>query len=147
VSTVGATALEIGSETVGDFDSIRFLDCRVRSAGDGALGMAIMDGGRVSDVEYRNITITGAASPIQFYIGARQTGHPENVGRRVGAIHNVRVVDVRAFNMSNHGHPGPPRNWTAMLDGQPAIETIHVPASSIGCRPQIEHATSTSALD
>jgi polygalacturonase len=50
-STNGATALEIGSETVGDFSGIRFRNIEIHSAGNGALGMAIMDGAHVSDIE------------------------------------------------------------------------------------------------
>ncbi len=50
-STNGATALEIGSETVGDFSGIRFRNIQIHSAGNGALGMAVMDGAHVSDVE------------------------------------------------------------------------------------------------
>ena len=129
-STNGATALEIGSETVGDFSGIKFINIDIHSAGNGALGMAIMDGAHVSDVEYRNITISGSASPLQFYIGARQTGHPEGTGRKVGAIRDILVHHIRAHNMSDPYHPGPPRNWTAMLDGMPANNVTE--ASAIG---------------
>eukprot|EP00750_Incisomonas_marina_P025579 INCI5575.2.p1 GENE.INCI5575.2~~INCI5575.2.p1 ORF type:complete len:220 (+),score=24.59 INCI5575.2:148-807(+) len=92
--------------------------------------MAIMDGASVSDVEYHNISISGAASPLQFYIGARQTGHPVGTGRKVGQIRNVLVNHVHAHNMSDPYHPGPPRNWTAMLDGMPANNIT--PASLVG---------------
>ena len=47
ISSNGATALEIGTETVGDFSNIQFRNIAVHSAGDGAIGMAVMDGGRV----------------------------------------------------------------------------------------------------
>ena len=119
LGTRGATALEIGSESVGDFENLRFRNLTVTSAGNGAIGMAVMDGGAVRDVEYRDIRVTGAASPLQFYIGARQSGHPPGTGRPLGSIRDVRVVNLAARDMSNHGHPGPPRNWTAMIDGMP----------------------------
>ena len=109
ISTNGATALEIGTETVGDFSDIAFRNIVIHSAGDGALGMAVMDGGKVSPVSYHNITISGAASPIQFYIGDRQTGHPPGVGRAVvGSIEDVLISGVRADRMSDGFHPGPP---------------------------------------
>ena len=57
ISTVGATALEIGSETAGNFSSIVFENIAVHSAGDAGIGIVAMDGGHVSDVLYKNITM------------------------------------------------------------------------------------------
>lgn len=51
ISSNGATALEIGTETVGDFSNIQFRNIAAHSAGDGAIDMAVMDGGRFSSTE------------------------------------------------------------------------------------------------
>ena len=47
VGTVGATALEIGSETAGNFTNILFENIVVTSAGDAGIGIVNMDGGTV----------------------------------------------------------------------------------------------------
>lgn len=84
-STDGATALEIGSETVGSFHNITMDNISVHSAGDAGIGMAIMDGSEVYDVTYSNIVMDGVDSPFQFYIGARLS-HPAPRGVP-GSIH------------------------------------------------------------
>lgn len=119
MSTNGASALEIGSETVGPFEHILFKNITIRSAGDAALGMAIMDGGYVRNVVYRGINITGAAAPIMFIIGHRTSGHPPGTGWDVGSVRDVLVSGVRASAMEDDHHPGERRNWTALLDGMP----------------------------
>ena len=42
------------SESVGDFEDIHFENISIRSAGDTALGMAVMDGGAVRNVTSRH---------------------------------------------------------------------------------------------
>ena len=88
--TRGATALEIGSETVGDFYDYRLTNTHLVASGDAAIGMAIMDGARVSNFHYENISISNCNSPIQFYVGARGS-HPAAVGRKVGSIQNALI--------------------------------------------------------
>eukprot|EP00037_Helgoeca_nana_P011599 m.104310 g.104310 ORF g.104310 m.104310 type:complete len:562 (-) comp20931_c0_seq1:255-1940(-) len=115
-STVGATAVEIGSETTGNFTDLRFDNITIYSAGDAGIGMAIMDGSNVRNVHYSNFVMTGVTSPFQFYIGARML-RPQPVGAP-GSIRDIVIENVTATDMVNLGH-GYPRNWTATLDGQP----------------------------
>ena len=115
ISTDGATALEIGSETVGDFYDIRFDNITVNSAGDAGIGIATMDGSNVHNVVYSNIVMDGVASPFQFYIGARLL-RPPLPAATVGSISNIAAINITATNMFDIYKA---RNWTATLDGQP----------------------------
>lgn len=117
VGTLGATALEIGSESVGDFTHIRFLNITVTSAGDSGIGIANMDGSHVSDVMYVDIRMSNVTSAFQYYIGARCLRPPPC---QPGTIVNVSAARVSARHMENTHHPGPPRNWSSTLDGMPA---------------------------
>ena len=62
ISTVGATALEIGSETAGNFSDINWQNIAVHSAGDAAIGIVVMDGGHVSGVSSLSRTRAPALS-------------------------------------------------------------------------------------
>lgn len=115
ISTDSTTALEIGSETVGDFYDIQWRNIVVESSGDAGIGIATMDGARVHHVTYDNITMTGCASPFAFYIGSRLL-RPRSTSTGPGAIHDITVSNVRATRMWD---PYKNRNWTALIDGQP----------------------------
>eukprot|EP00035_Acanthoeca_spectabilis_P014309 m.272084 g.272084 ORF g.272084 m.272084 type:complete len:475 (-) comp16106_c1_seq11:2097-3521(-) len=127
-STVGATAVELGSESTGYFSKLRFDNITIHSAGDAGIGMAIMDGSNVRDVVYSNFYMTGVTSPIQFYIGARML-RPSPVGLP-GSIRDIVIKNVTATNIINWGH-GYPRNWTATLDGQPRDSEHDVPVTRV----------------
>jgi hypothetical protein len=118
VSTVGATAVEIGSETVGDSNAIFVDNVTIASAGDAALGIASMDGARVSDVRFSNIFARNVTSPLQFTIGSRLLRPPHSCGGAPcvpGRIHDVSVVNFTGFDHVGLAHGG--RNWTATIDG------------------------------
>ena len=134
ISTVGATALEIGSETAGNFSDILWQNVEVHSAGDAAIGIVVMDGGFVSRVRYQNITADNVTSPLQFYLGGRRlcgcpegppaapwskpcVAYPPGKPRAVGTIRDVVVDGLHVTNIHGLAHGG--RNWTATLDGQP----------------------------
>jgi polygalacturonase len=50
ISTDSTTALEIGSETVGDFYNIHFSNISISASGDAGIGIVTMDGGMVHDI-------------------------------------------------------------------------------------------------
>jgi polygalacturonase len=144
ISTVGATALEIGSETAGNFSDILWQNISVHSAGDAAIGIVVMDGGHVSGVRYQNISADNVTSPLQFYLGGRRlcgcpnrpptvpwskpcAPYPPGVPRPVGSIQNVVVDGMTATNIHGLAHGG--RNWTSTLDGQPEDDHNGVPAT------------------
>jgi len=74
-STLGAkccNALMFGSETCGDFSDYQFENIRIDGADKSGLGMVSMDGSKISDVHYRDITMTNVHSPIMQKIGTRK---------------------------------------------------------------------------
>src|SRR5256714_4693209 len=67
-------ALMFGSETCGNFTDYQFSNITITSAGKSGLGLVSMDGANISDVHYRNVTMTGTKSPIMQKIGTRKRG-------------------------------------------------------------------------
>jgi polygalacturonase len=84
-------ALMFGSETCGDFTDYVFDTITITGAGKSGLGMVSMDGAKISDVHYRNITMSGVASPIMQKIGDRKRcGNSPGVG----SISNIEYTNV-----------------------------------------------------
>ena len=86
-------ALMFGSETCGDFTDYQFQGITITGANKSGLGMVSMDGGNISDVHYRDITMTNVHSPIFQKISTRKRcgGNPG-----VGHISNVTYDNVTA---------------------------------------------------
>src|SRR2546421_6876298 len=79
-------ALMFGSETCGDFTGYDFQRITITGASKSGLGMVSMDGANITDVHYRDITMTGTHSHIMMKIGTRKrcgnspgVGHISNV--------------------------------------------------------------------
>jgi polygalacturonase len=64
-------ALMFGSETCGNFTDYQFSNITITGAGKSGLGMVSMDGANISDVHYRNVTMSGTKSPVMLKIGDR----------------------------------------------------------------------------
>jgi hypothetical protein len=74
-------ALMFGSETCGDFTDYNFQRITITGAGKSGLGMVSMDGANITDVHYRDITMTGTHSHIMMKIGTRKRcGNSPGVG-------------------------------------------------------------------
>lgn len=113
----GCNALQLGSETAGDFTNIAFRNITIRRAMKAALSVTSNDGGHVRDVRFENIRITGAATPIFLAVTDRlRTGEP---GVTVGSISGVtfKNIDSRDGRDGWHGEPHPitlvghPASW------------------------------------
>lgn len=90
-------ALMFGSETCGDFSDYRFQKIRIEGADKSGLGMVSMDGAKISDVHYRDITMTGVHSPIMEKIGTRKRcGNSPGVG----SISDVTYDNITATGNS-----------------------------------------------
>ncbi len=90
-------ALMFGSETCGDFSDYQFQKIRIEGADKSGLGMVSMDGAKISDVHYRDITMTGVHSPIMEKIGTRKRCG-DSPG--VGSISDVTYDNVTATGNS-----------------------------------------------
>lgn len=106
LSAVCCNALMFGSETCSDFTDYVFDTITITSANKSGLGMVSMDGATISDVHYRNITVSGVASPIFAKIGARKRCG-DNPG--VGRIHDITYENVTATGKG----PQTPTLWGA----------------------------------
>ena len=90
-------ALMFGSETCGDFTGYQFSRITIEGSNKSGLGMVSMDGTRISDVHYRDITMTGVRSPIMMKVGnRRRCGN--NPG--VGGIDNVTFTNIAGRGVS-----------------------------------------------
>ena len=91
-------ALMFGSETCSDFTDYVFDTITITGASKSGLGMVSMDGAKISDVHYRNITMSGVASPIMQKIGTRKRcGDSPGVGH----ISNVTYDDITISGKSS----------------------------------------------
>ncbi|MGI5502118.1 glycosyl hydrolase family 28 protein [Lentzea sp. CA-135723] len=84
-------ALMFGSETCGDFTGYDFQRIQVQGSNKSGLGLVSMDGSVISDVHYKDITVSGVRSPIMLKVGARKRcGNSPGVG----AIRNVTYDNI-----------------------------------------------------
>jgi polygalacturonase len=91
-------ALMFGSETCGDFTDYQFERITITGANKSGLGMVSMDGANISDVHYRDITMTNVASPIMQKIGTRRRcGNSPGVGH----ISNITYDNITGTGKSS----------------------------------------------
>lgn len=107
-------ALMFGSETCGNFSDYQFDDIVITGAGKSGLGMVSMDGANISDVHYKNVTMSGVHSPIMEKIGDRKRcgGSPG-----VGHISNVTYDGVTGTSVDSP-------NYSATLWGDSSSNNI-----------------------
>jgi hypothetical protein len=124
VGSNGCNALQFGSETLGNFHDFLFENISVTAAGKAGIGIVSMDGARIFNIIYNNITMLNTTSAIYMYIGGRlrrpPAGLPSN-DSLVGAIHDITISNVHATHVS-HGS----RNWTATIEGQPPDDLVGI---------------------
>src|SRR6266508_3077377 len=87
-----------GSETCGDFTDYNFDRITITGANKSGLGLVSMDGAVISDVHYRNITMTGVSSPIMQKIGTRRRCG-NNPG--IGSIHHITYDNITGVGKSS----------------------------------------------
>ena len=108
LSAACCNALMFGSETCGDFTGYHFERISINGADKSGLGMVSMDGTVISDVHYKDITMTGVRSAIMQKIGTRRRcGGSPGVGR----IENITYENVTSSGQSSS-------NFTATLWGE-----------------------------
>jgi polygalacturonase len=101
-------ALMFGSETCGDFTDYVFERINITGANKSGLGMVSMDGANISDVHYRDITVSNVASPIMQKIGTRR-----RCGNSPGIGH---ISNITYDNITITGKSSP--QYTATLWGE-----------------------------
>lgn len=136
ISTDDTTALEIGSETVGDIYNVLFANVTIHASGDAGIGIVTMDGSHVHDILYEDISMSNVTSPFQFTIGSRllRPASSCHVDCEPGRIFNVLARNIAATDMFSPCHGG--RNWTATIDGQ-NFDPLHGAARAYPVGPNI----------
>ncbi|WP_327327026.1 glycosyl hydrolase family 28 protein [Streptomyces sp. NBC_01210] len=86
-------ALMFGSETCGDFTDYNFERITIKGSDKSGLGLVSMDGAKISDVHYKDITMTDVRSPIMQKVGTRKRCG-NNPG--VGSISNITYTNIKA---------------------------------------------------
>jgi hypothetical protein len=153
LSAACCNALMFGSETCGDFTDYDFSRITITGAGKSGLGMVSMDGANITDVHYRDITMTGVHSPIMQKIGTRKRcGNSPGVGHISGITYdNITGTGVNgSFSPTLWGEAGGNRisdvtftgvNLTVpggsgtMGTGVPSNDPNNYNPNSIGTRP------------
>ncbi len=102
LSAVCCNALMFGSETCGDFTGYRFTGITINGSHKSGLGMVSMDGAKISDVHYKDITMTGTYSPIMMKVGTRKRCG-NNPG--VGSISNITFENITGSHSGSNFSP------------------------------------------
>jgi len=163
-------ALMFGSETCGDFTDYVFERINITGANKSGLGMVSMDGANISDVHYKDITMTGVSSPIMQKIGTRRRcGNSPGIGH----ISNITYENVTGVGKSSpvysptlwgesggnqisnvtftNVHLTVPGGSSAISTGVPSNDPNNYNPNSIGTRPAygwyIHNANNISFVD
>src|SRR5215207_7380926 len=108
LSAVCCNALMFGSETCGDFTGYDFQRITINGSNKSGLGMVSMDGTVISDVHYKDITMTNVRGAIMQKVGTRRRcGDSPGVGR----IENIAYENITSSGQSSS-------NFTATLWGE-----------------------------
>jgi Glycosyl hydrolases family 28 len=112
----GCTALQIGSETWGNFENISWSNIKVVNGGKSGIGIQMNDGAVIKNMSYDNITLSGTSFPIFLSVTsllrapAKMPGHAENI-----RFSNITATNLVAGN--NHS----PQNATIVISGEAGI--------------------------
>jgi hypothetical protein len=108
LGAVCCNALMFGSETCGDFTGYDFQRITISGSNKSGLGLVSMDGTVISDVHYKDITMTNVRAAITQKVGTRRRcGNNPGVGR---------IHDITYENITSSGQSG--NNFTATLWGE-----------------------------
>jgi hypothetical protein len=112
----GCNAVQIGSETWGDFQNITWSNIKITSGGKSGIGLQMNDGGNIKNVVYDGITISGTSFPIFMsstsLLRASKTtpGHAEN----------IRFSNITATNITGSSQTSG-ANSVIVISGQPGV--------------------------
>ena len=116
-------ALQIGSESVGDFRNVNFWNIRIGRAWRAAIGITTVHGGTINGANYRDITVKNAACPIFLRVTSKLLKGEPNT--KAGTIKNLTISNLTVTDCKP-GEEGWPR--TSLISGRPEspLEEIHL---------------------
>ena len=116
-------AFQFGSETCGDFSNYSFSHLTIDKAGKAGLGIVSMDGAKISDIKYDDVTMKDAAAPVFIKIGDRGRC-PGSPG--AGSISDVTIDNVTGTSLSEGGN-----SYTATITGMPGHAVSDVTVENV----------------
>jgi polygalacturonase len=122
----GCNGLQFGSETAGDFHNVNFWNIRIGRAMKAGIGITSNDGGVIDGVNYSNIVIKGAASPIYLLITDRLRSG--DLAKKTGTIKNVHIMNVTVTDCMA-GRQGPV--LTTTISGRPESRLENITLENI----------------
>jgi hypothetical protein len=111
-----ANALQIGSETFGDFSNITWSNIKVTSGPKSGIGIQMNDGAVIKNVLYENVTMTNTSFPIFL----NTTSLLRGPNKMPGHAENIRFRNITASNIVAGNNPSP-QNSAIVISGQPGI--------------------------
>lgn len=136
----GCNGLQFGSETAGDFRNVNFWNIRIGRAMKAGIGITCNDSAIIDGVNYSNIVIRGAASPIYMLITDRlRTGEPDVT---TGTIKNVHIMNVTVTDCQP-GRQGPV--FPSTISGRPessleniTLENVRITYKGGGTKDEVD---------
>jgi hypothetical protein len=117
----GANALQIGSETWGNFQNISWSHIKVVNGGKSGIGIQMNDGAVIKNMSYDDITVTNSSFPVFMSVTTllraptKMAGHAENI-----RFSNITADKIVA------GNNGSPHNSAIILSGVAASPNLGI---------------------
>ena len=111
-----ANAIQIGSETWGDFQNITWSNLKIQGGAKSGIGIQMNDGAVIRNVSYENITLTNVSFPI--FLSA--TSLLRATTKTPGHAENIRFRNITATNIVAGNNPSP-QNTAIVISGQEGI--------------------------
>ena len=97
----GGCALQIGPETVGDFNNIQISNITIRKADKAGMSFTSNHGAAIDGVNIQNVTMENVAIPFFVNISKVKGGAPGSYD--IGSISNLRISNVVAKDIYGYG--------------------------------------------
>lgn len=94
-----ANGLKFGTATKGPFKDITFDNITLQNVKRGAIAVESVDGSAVSNIVYRNITMSQVGTPFYVVLGDRSSKNA-TLNPAVGSINNVTFENIKATDMT-----------------------------------------------
>jgi hypothetical protein len=110
-----ANAVQIGSETWGDFQNISWSNIKITGGAKSGIGIQMNDGAVIRNVSYENVTMTNTSFPIFISTTSLLRGPT----RTPGHAENLRFRNITATGIVTGNGPNP-QNTAVVISGQSA---------------------------
>mgnify|MGYP006274463893 CR=1 FL=1 len=115
-------AFKLGTESMGDFRNIRFVDSTIHDTNGGAIKILSMDGCRLENLVIDSITVTNSDMPLFMRLGERLNAYREPEARTPGHLRNVQISNL-IIDTSPEGRLMAPT--AIVITGERTADTTH----------------------